>query len=317
MKRLSLFIIFLLLVCCKKDGCTDPRALNFNINATKNNGSCLFQEYRPNLINTSITEDKTLSSDTIWELDGRISVLNGATLTIEPGTIIKAHSGSGSASSCLLISQEGKINAVGTRDQPIIFTTLADDIQIGEVISPNLSSSDKGMWGGVILLGRAPGSFIGNVTQSQIEGIPVTDENGLMGGNNTNHNSGIMQYVSIRHCGTDIGAGNEINALTLGGVGDSTIINNIEIYGTTDDGVEFFGGTVNVSNLFIYGQGDDGIDIDCGYSGRISNSTIIQHSGDHFIEVDGPEGAMTASFELDSIYLYGDANGCDRPSLLG
>ena len=98
----------------------------------------------------------------------------------------------------------------------------------------------------MLILGDAIGSFPGEVEELQIEGIPANDTIGLYGGTNQHHNGGILSYVSIRHGGSDIGEGNEINALTLGCVGDCTAINNIEIMSNSDDGIELFGGAVNV-----------------------------------------------------------------------
>ena len=119
--------------------------------------------------------------------------------------------------------------AQGTPAQPIIFTAESDNIQIGETYGSSLNPNVRGLWGSIIILGNAPGSFTGNVESFQIEGIPASDINGLYGGNNPNDNSGILSYVSIRHGGAEIGEGNEINGLTLGCIGNSTIINNIEV----------------------------------------------------------------------------------------
>jgi len=100
-----------------------------------------------------------------------------------------------------------------------------------------------------------------------------------------------MTYVSIRHGGANIGAGNEINGLSLGGVGSGTIINNIEIVGNQDDGIEWFGGSVNVSNIVVGYCGDDGLDIDQSYDGDITNFYTVG-IGDEDLEVDGPEGII-------------------------
>ena len=126
-KLISICFLLLTFITCKKPGCTDPIAINYYPDATKDDGSCIF-ENNPRLINYRITEDKTLTNDTIWIFDGRIAVENGATLTIEPGTIIKSRSGSGASCTVLIITKEGKINAVGTPEEPIIFTSESDDI---------------------------------------------------------------------------------------------------------------------------------------------------------------------------------------------
>ena len=280
---MNLLIGILLLVSCDK-----PEPIELNT-------------YEPHELRGRITTDKTLSKDTIWELHNRVSVVDGAILTIEPGTLIKGAPGTGSNASTLIITKGSKIMALGTKEEPIIFTSM-EEVPVGV----------RGMWGGVIILGEATGSFTGNVIEYQIEGIPASDKDGLYGGNNDDDNSGIFKYVSIRHGGADIGEGNEINGLTLGAVGRGTVIDNIEVVGNVDDGIEFFGGTVNATNLLVWGQGDDGIDIDQGYAGTISNATVIlTEVSDHALEIDGPEGSNTGSFTLDSITVIGATENCN------
>lgn len=253
------------------------------------------------------TTNKTLTADKIWELKGRVFIADGATLTIPAGTIIKAAGGTGTDSSFICIARGGKIDAQGTADKPIIMTTVADDITVGQKNGSNLNDSNVGLWGGLLVLGKAPGSFKNDVTEFQIEGIPAEETNGLYGGNDPADNSGTIKYVSIRHGGTSIGEDNEINGLTLGGVGTGTTISHVEVVGNQDDGIEFFGGTVNASNLIVWGQGDDGLDIDQSYAGTISNSIVIANStSDHGLEIDGPEGSMDDSFKLENITLIGD-----------
>ena len=253
------------------------------------------------------TKDKTLTADKIWTLNGRMFIADGATLTIPAGTIIKAAGGTGTDSSFICIARGGKIDAQGTADKPIIMTSVADDIALGQKNGTNLDASNVGLWGGLLVLGKAPGSFKGDVSEYQIEGIPAEETNGLYGGSDPADNSGTINYVSIRHGGTSIGEDNEINGLTLGGVGTGTTITNVEVIGNQDDGIEFFGGTVNASNLLVWGQGDDGLDIDQSYAGTISNAIVIANStSDHGLEIDGPEGSMNDSFKLENITLIGD-----------
>lgn len=254
-----------------------------------------------------ITEDKTLTNDEIWEIEGRVTVTAGATLTIEAGTIIKAYAGSGANASTLIIARGAKIMANGTSSNPIIFTTTADNIQLGQTTGGNLTENDRGLWGGLIVLGNAEISVEGNATETQIEGIPASDTNGLYGGSNNSDNSGVINYISIRHGGAEIGEGNEINGLTLGGVGSGTTISNVEVVANVDDGIEFFGGSVNLSNGLVWSQGDDGLDIDQAYSGTITNSVVVLGDiSDHGMEIDGPEGALEGSFTLNGITLIGN-----------
>jgi|TARA_R100000479_G_scaffold176508_1_gene131603 hypothetical protein len=254
-----------------------------------------------------ITEDFTLTNDVIWTLDGRVTVTNGATLTIDPGTIIKAKPGQEADASVLIIARNAKIEANGTASEPIIFTSAADNIELGQTAGTNLTENDRGLWGGLIVLGNARASLSGDATENQIEGIPASDSNGLYGGNDNADNSGTLNYISIRHGGTLIGEGNEINGLTLGGVGSGTTVSNIEVVGNVDDGIEWFGGSVNSSNLLVWAQGDDGLDIDEAYSGTISNAAVVLGDiSDHAMEIDGPAGSLEGRFTLDGISLFGN-----------
>lgn len=259
-------------------------------------------------VSGSITSNTTWTSNNIYQLNQKVVVQDGATLTINPGTIIKGSSGTGSLASALVIARGGKIMAEGTAAQPIIFTSVSDNISLGQTMGTNLDQNDRGLWGGLIVLGKAPCSFSGDVSALQIEGIPAEDTWGLYGGNEPTDNSGIIKYVSIRHGGALIGEGNEINGLTLGGVGSGTEIDNIEVVANVDDGIEFFGGTVNASNLFVWAQGDDAIDIDQAYSGTIDN--VVVHLGDasdHAFEIDGPEGTASGSFTLQNASIFGNS----------
>ena len=254
-----------------------------------------------------INSDTTWTSDNIYQLNQKVVVDAGVTLTINPGTIIKGSPGTGSLSSALIVARGGRINAVGTASQPIIFTSTSDNITCGQTAGTNLDANDRGLWGGLLILGNAPCSFSGDVTELQIEGIPADDTFGLYGGTDATDNSGTIQYVSIRHGGALIGEGNEINGLTLGGVGNGTVIDNVEVVANVDDGIEFFGGTVNASNLLVYAQGDDGLDIDQAYSGTISNAVVaLGAASDHALEIDGPEGSADGAFILEDVTLIGN-----------
>ncbi|MGB2256576.1 MAG: hypothetical protein ACPH2N_00695 [Flavobacteriaceae bacterium] len=254
-----------------------------------------------------IETNETWNSECIYILNNKVVVPDGVTLTIEPGTIIKGSSGTGSLASALVVARGGKILANGTASQPIVMTSTADNVTVGESNGTNLDQNDRGLWGGLIVLGYAPSSFAGDVDALQIEGIPAEDTWGLYGGNDSNDNSGVYKYISIRHGGALIGEGNEINGLTLGGVGAGTEIDNIEVVGNVDDGIEFFGGTVDASNLLVWAQGDDAIDIDQAYSGTVDN--VVVHLGDisdHAFEIDGPEGSMNGSFTLLNASIFGN-----------
>jgi len=259
------------------------------------------------VVTSNITSNTTWTAGTIYQLASRITVTAGATLTIEPGTIIKGEAGTGANATALLVARGGKLNANGTATAPIIFTSVADeldyaDMATGNFASPNLESTVNGLWGGVIILGKAPISAsndVGDVSEVQIEGIPTSDSNGLYGGNDVADNSGTIRYISIRHGGTNIGSGNEINGLTLGGVGNGTIIENVEVVGNQDDGIEWFGGSVNVTNAVVFNCGDDGIDTDQAWSGSLNNFVVIGAIG-HSFELDGPEGSASAGHAISN-----------------
>ena len=196
--------------------------------------------------------------------------------------------------------------AEGTATSPIIFTSVLDNIEIGQTQGSNLDETQVGLWGGLLILGSAPISA--DAASVQIEGIPADDTFGLYGGSNASDNSGVLKYISIRHGGALIGEGNEINGLTLGGVGSGTTISYIEVVANKDDGIECFGGTVNVSNILVWAQGDDAYDIDQGFSGTIDNFVYIAGAdSDHGLEIDGPEGSSEGRFTFTNGSLQGDA----------
>lgn len=239
----------------------------------------------------------TLSADTIYGLKGRVIVPSGVTLTIPAGTIIKGLEGQETNASVLIVARGGKIMAQGTKDKPIIFTSVLDNIGLGQKVGTNLKKTDNQKWGGLIILGKAPISAKDGDDVSSIEGIPATVEEGKYGGTDSTDNSGTLEYVSVRHGGISIGDDNEINGITFGGVGTGTTINWVEVYATLDDGLEFFGGSVNATNVLVAFQGDDGIDIDQNYSGTIDGFKVIHGDAltktDEGLEIDGPENTLT------------------------
>lgn len=258
-------------------------------------------------VTANVTENTTWETGKTYILQSRIAVVSGVTLTIQPGVIVKGEAGTGANATALLIARGGKLMAEGTAESPIIFTSVADEIQPGQIESPNLEPTLNGLWGGLLILGNAPISA--DAASVQIEGIPASDQNGLYGGDNPADNSGVIKYVSIRHGGANIGEGNEINGLTLGGVGSETIIENIEIVANQDDGIEWFGGTVNVKNVIIWNAGDDAVDTDQSWAGTLDNFIVV-NPGDECFELDGPEGAMEAGHIIKNGSVYaGEADG--------
>ncbi|MEM7161693.1 MAG: hypothetical protein AAF487_04555, partial [Bacteroidota bacterium] len=290
--------ILMMSSCGKETGCTDPDAVNYDPDAEEN-CCCVFETPTGDqnvIVSGSITTDTEWTSDNIYELANKVVVEDGVTLTIQAGTIIKGREGTGSLSSALIVARGGKIMANGTADSPIIFTSILDNIVRGQLTGTNLTEVDNAKWGGLIILGYAPISAEEGDNEAQIEGIPADEDFGRYGGGsnpNPADNSGVLRYVSIRHGGSLIGEGNEINGLTLGGVGTGTVIENVEVVANLDDGIECFGGTVNITNAIVAFQGDDGIDLDQNYSGTIDNFFVLHGiDTDEAMEIDGPEGTL-------------------------
>ncbi|MCF8297991.1 MAG: hypothetical protein K9J13_10640 [Saprospiraceae bacterium] len=223
----------------------------------------------------------TWTSNYTYLLDGYVFVNSGQTLTIEAGTVIKGKAGTGENASALIVARGATINAIGTATDPIIFTAQADDL-MGSV--PVLQ---RGLWGGLIVLGNA--KLNSTPGETAIEGIPTTETRAIYGGSNDADNSGTIKYVSIRHGGSDIGEGNEINGLTLGGVGSGTTIEYVEVIANADDGVEFFGGAPQLKNIVTAFCGDDNFDYDEGFHGKGQFWFVIQDpaAGDRVGEHDG------------------------------
>ena len=319
-KFIHLITILSLIISCSGDD--DPVIEYVTVTETvTETETVVVDSYADTTLEGNITSDTTLDASKIWLLKGRVSVVSGSTLTIPAGTILKAASGTGADATTLIIARGAKIIANGTANAPIIMTSVSDNIGVGGTYpssGPALGVDTRGLWGGLLILGNAPCSFSGDVAELQIEGIPTSDVNGLYGGTNPADDSGSVEYLSIRHGGAEIGEGNEINGLTLGGVGSGTKINHVEVVANVDDGIEFFGGTVNASNLLVWGQGDDAIDIDQAYAGTIDGAMVIlTNASDHGFEVDGPEGSAPGSFKLKNVTVIGATKACNALGVNG
>ncbi len=238
------------------------------------------------VVTESLSEDTTWVEGNTYVLNGRIFVLPGTKLTVEAGTVIKGKPGEQEKASVLVVSPGAQIFAEGTAEKPIIFTTEEDDLSQPYDMGPG----DWGKWGGLIILGRArlnSPEDSGSPITDNIEGLPATDERGKFGGDDDEDNSGVLRYVSIRHGGAKIADDNEINGLTLGGVGRGTRIEYVEVFANLDDGIEFFGGTVEVKHAVVAYCGDDSYDYDQGYRGKGQFWFSIASRGDRGGEHDG------------------------------
>ena len=267
-KFLFLGIAAALFIACEADDTADI-VINDNSvtnNTTQTGGTTEETEVR---LSGIYTEDLTLEADKDYILTGATIMASGTTLTIPAGTTIKAQAAGTSV--YLAISQGAQIIADGTSANPIVFTSAA-------------SNPSAGDWGGLILLGRAPlNSVTGTATStSEIGNLPY-------GGNQSDDNSGILRYVRVEYSGGAADGQSENNGFSFYGVGNGTIVEYIQALEGDDDGVEFFGGTVDVRYVVVVNAADDSIDWTEGYSGTITDAYVIQGDGigDEAFECDG------------------------------
>ena len=235
----------------------------------------------PNILEGKITEDMTLTASREHILRGAVFVENGATLTIEPGTTIY---GEGVSNAALIIAQDSKIMAEGTQDAPIIFTSDALD-----------GSRARGQWGGLIINGRAPSN----------QGLTFGEgDTGAFGGNNPGDNSGVLKYVRVEYAGIEFSPDNELNGIAFQGVGSGTIVDYVQVHLNQDDGIEMFGGTVNIKHALVTGARDDSFDWTDGWTGK-GQFWIAQQRGD---EADN-------GFENDNSSKNNDATPRSAPTI--
>lgn len=241
-------------------------------NTTNNNTGGGGEEPGDQVVNLSgvYTQNLVLDADTEYVITGPVLMASGTTLTIPAGLTIKAQPVGVNA--YIAIQQGAQINAVGTSSAPIVLTS-------------NSSSPGAGDWGGLVICGRAPI----NSTADGSEDTATSEVGGLSyGGNSPADNSGTVQYLRIEYAGGAIDGNAELNGLSLYGVGNGTVIDHIQIFEGSDDGVEFFGGTVNVSQVAVVNCEDDSIDWTEGFTGSLTD-VYVQHgtSHDKAFECDG------------------------------
>lgn len=257
---LSIFAATTLFIGCADDDTADVTIIQEG-ESTDNSGDS-------NIIGGTLSEDLTLETGGEYSLQSALIVPEGFTLTIEPGVVVEATTGS---DVYIAVLQGATINAEGTSSNPIVLTSAS-------------STPNAGDWGGLILLGRAPINSVtgGDATStSEIGGLPY-------GGSITDDNSGILRYVRVEFSGGAADAASENNGFSFYGVGNGTTIEFIQAFEGADDGVEFFGGTVDASYVSVIGAQDDSVDWTEGYTGNLTN-VYIEHrtSHDKGIEGDG------------------------------
>lgn len=271
-------------------------------------------------VTTDITTNTTWTKNNVYILEDSIFVKNGATLTIEAGTwVLGTQKAGANVRGSLIVTRNGKINAVGTKKEPIVFTAKQE--YDGVALDP--AAGDAGLWGGIIILGNAPvnnyTSPTTNSNEGEIEGFPAGSTDDIRyGGRRVDDNSGTMKYCSIRFGGYEFAPNEEINALTLGGVGNGTVIENIELVSNLDDGLEIFGGTVNTKRIAVAFAQDDSFDLDSGHQGNHQFWFALQNGnssiGDRGGEWDGGNGevkdqAPYTTPRIFNVTLIGDGVG--------
>ena len=263
------------------------------------------------LVTSDIAVSTTWTANNVYKLEQQVYVLPGATLTIEPGTLIASRTNVGGS---IAVARGAQIIAQGTKDLPIIFTSEADvatwtngDPKSGawRVAANewgNLTIMGRGYCSENATVGNTPVPAAGNV--AAMEGLVAAfpgDTKVLYGGGNDDDDSGTLRYVSFRYTGRVVGLGNELNGLSLGSVGRNTDIDHVEIMNNIDDGIEIWGGAVNLKYFSIWNIGDDSLDIDQGWRGKAQFGLIVQGYsavgsqgsgvGDNCIEMDGAENS--------------------------
>jgi len=271
------------------------------------------------VVNADITTNTTWTADNVYDLRAQVYVRNGATLTIEPGTIIASSPGFDGA---LVVTRNGSIMALGTAKKPIIFTSIADKATwTNDDPKTGAWREAANEWGNVTIMGEAfmnDHNVAGNVAtcnaanRGNMEGLTRGGTDDQYGGGNDNDDSGVFKYVSLRYGGDAVLPAVELNGLSLGAIGRDTDIHHIDIMNNLDDGIEIWGGTVNLKYLNIWNVGDDSLDIDQGFRGKVQFVLIVQGysiqaasgsgTGDNALEIDGAEDCHWQPVTTTRIY---------------
>jgi hypothetical protein len=275
-------------------------------------------------VTSNIATSTVWTRDNVYNLTTQIYVLPGASLTIEAGTTVATvptPNGSGS----LAVTRGAQIFVQGTAECPVIMTSTNDTATwAGGNRRSGTWREAANEWGNLTLMGRAYISDDANPTNvaqpgsanvAAMEGVTAEfpgDTKILYGGGDDGDDSGSIEYLSIRYGGRVIGLANELNGLSLGGIGAGTTISHVEIMNNVDDGIEIWGGTVNLDHVSIWNVGDDSLDIDQGYRGQIQFGLIVQGNslnasqgsgvGDNCVEVDGAENSDWQPVTTTCIY---------------
>lgn len=241
-------------------------------------------------ISGTITADTRLNADVVWALSGKVTVGNdnadSATLTIDPGTYVFGKSGA----DYLVIARGSKIQAIGTATNPIVMTSVNDMLGLSD-------DESAAEWGGLVLLGKAPTNKCDQAALASCQ-VEAEGEAGPYGGDDEDDNSGALRYLQVRYAGFEVIPDNELNGITFAGVGRGTTVDHIQVHNNLDDGVEFFGGTVDAKYVVLTGNRDDSLDWADGWTGRMQHVLVRHNPNDtkanRGIEADNQSGNFTA-----------------------
>ena len=271
------------------------------------------------LVTSNITTSTTWTSNNVYNLQDQIYVEPGATLTIQAGTLLASDTGIGGS---LAVCKGAQIFVLGTLRKPVIMTSKAD-VLTWTGFDPKTGTwrEAQNEWGNLTIMGAAfisENAVVGNTSApsasnvGDMEGLtngPTTDR---YGGGNDNDDSGTIKFLSLRYGGKKIGLNNELNGLSLGGIGRGTDIHHIDIMNNVDDGIEIWGGTVNIKYFNIWNIGDDCFDVDQGWRGKAQFGLLVQGystqaaqgsgTGDNIFETDGAEQADWQPVTTATVY---------------
>jgi hypothetical protein len=270
-------------------------------------------------VTANITTSTTWTANNTYNLQDQIYVEPGATLTIEAGTVIASTTNIGGS---LAVANGGQIHVLGTASRPVVMTSKAD-VATWTNDDPRSGFWREGVneWGNLTIMGNAyiaEDATVGNMACPDADNVATMeglDEGGTIvqyGGDEDDYDAGTLNYLSIRYGGRVIGLGNELNGLSLGGLGRDTDIHHVEIMNNVDDGIEVWGGTVNLKHVSIWNIGDDSFDVDQGWRGKAQFVLIVQGwsadagqgsgVGDNCFETDGAEDSDYQPVTTATIY---------------
>ncbi|MDP3495193.1 MAG: hypothetical protein Q8R82_18950, partial [Hyphomonadaceae bacterium] len=296
----------------------------------------------PSLITTALLVPKT--DGVVYSFSGRVNVgedlgfdpaapIGGRTagsLSIEPGVVLF---GSGTLD-YIVVNRGSQINAVGTAASPIVFTSR-------QSVEGSTNTNSIGQWGGLVILGRSPatdGCPLVSPPTTPASNVPPRNANGsvntsvlcealvegtaaLYGGRTETDNSGRLSYVRVQHSGFEVLPNQELNGITMAGVGNGTVVDHVQVHNSSDDGIELFGGTVNLSHIVLTGNDDDSYDLDSGYRGGTQFLLVVQRpdGGDRVFEFSsrnakGVPAGTPATFPANTIPRIANATLVGRTS---